>query len=81
MEVIWNHLLRFRGEIASRTIAQAAPTRGGKYTLVQFSDEFYLLYSMEGMTEADLNNKILLFKQRSPRRQGSPAASSWSTRP
>ena len=63
VEVIWNHLLRFRGEIASRTIAQATPTRGGKYTLVQFSDEFYLIYSIEGMTEADLNNKILFFKQ------------------
>jgi hypothetical protein len=64
VEVIWNHLLRYRGEIASRTIAQAAPTRGGKYTLVQFADEFYLIYSIEGMTEADLDNKILLFKQR-----------------
>jgi len=63
VEVIWNHLLRFRGGVASRTIAQAAPTRGGKYTLVQFSDEFFLLYSMDGMTEADLNNKILFFKQ------------------
>jgi len=63
VEVIWNHLLRFRGEIASRTIAQATPTRGGKYTLVQFSDEFYLIYSIEGMTEADLNNKILFFQQ------------------
>jgi hypothetical protein len=63
LEVIWNHLLRFRGGIASRTIAQAAPTRGGSYTLVQFADEFFLLYSMEGMAEADLNNKILMFKQ------------------
>jgi hypothetical protein len=63
LEVIWNHLLRFRGGIASRTIGQAAPTRSGRYTLVQFSDEFYLLYSIEGMTEADLNNKILYFKQ------------------
>jgi hypothetical protein len=63
VEVIWNHLLRFRGGIASRTIAQAAPTRGGRFTLVQFEDEFYLLYSMEGKTEADLNNQILYFKQ------------------
>jgi hypothetical protein len=63
VEVIWNHLLRFRGGVASRTVAQAAPTRGGKYTLVQFYDEFFLLYSIEGMTEADLNNKILMFKQ------------------
>ncbi len=62
-EGIWNHLLRYRSDSASRDIAQAAPTRKGKYTLVQFHDEFYMTYSMEGMTEADLNNKILMFKQ------------------
>jgi hypothetical protein len=64
VEVMWNHLLRYRGEIASRIVGQAAPTRAGKYTEVQFEDEFYLLYSIEGKTEADLNNKILLFKQK-----------------
>jgi hypothetical protein len=63
VEVIWNHLLRYRADSASRYIAQAAPTRGGSYTLVQFHDEFYMLYSMEGMTESDLNNKILFFRQ------------------
>jgi len=63
LEVIWNHLLRYRGDCASRTIAQAAPTRGGRYTLVQFYDEFYMLYSMQGKTEADLGNKVLMFKQ------------------
>jgi hypothetical protein len=62
-EAIWNHLLRYRADSASRTIGQAAPTRGGSYTLVEFYDEFYMLYSMEGKTEADLNNKILFFKQ------------------
>jgi hypothetical protein len=64
IEVIWNHLLRYRGDEAKRTIGQAAPTRSGKYTMVQFEDEFYLLYSIAGMTEADLNNKILMFKQK-----------------
>jgi hypothetical protein len=63
VEVIWNHLLRYRGDIASRKIAQAAPTRGGKYTLVKFDDEFNVLYSHEGATEESLENKILLFKQ------------------
>ena len=62
-EAIWNHLLRYRSDSAARDIAQAAPTRGGKYTLVQFHDEFYMQYSMEGKTEADLNNRILFFKQ------------------
>jgi hypothetical protein len=64
VEVIWNHLLRFRGDIASRIIGQAAPTRKGTYTLVQFEDEFYVLYTMPGMTEEKLKNKILMFKQK-----------------
>jgi len=62
-QAIWNHLLRYRSDSASRTIGQAAPTRKGKYTLVQFHDEFYMQYSMEGKTQADLNNRILFFKQ------------------
>ncbi len=63
LEAIWNHLLRYRADSAARTIGQAAPTRGGDYTLVEFRDEFFMLYSMAGKTEADLNNKILFFKQ------------------
>ena len=62
-QVIWNHLLRYRSDSAARTIGQAAPTRSGRYTLVQFHDEFYMQYSMEGKTEEDLNNRILFFKQ------------------
>lgn len=63
LEVIWNHLLRWRGQYAERNIAQAAPTRGGDYTLVQFSDQFNLLYGREGITPEELNNIILYFKQ------------------
>ena len=62
-EAIWNHLVRYRADSAARDIAQAAPTRGGSYTLVQFHDEFYMQYSMEGMTEEKLNNRIFFFKQ------------------
>jgi hypothetical protein len=63
-EVIWNHLLRFRGEIAARWIAQAVPTRSGDYTLVKFEDEFNLVYAHVGMTAEQLGNKILYFKQK-----------------
>lgn len=63
IEVLWNHLLRYRGDIAGRHIAQAAPTRGGDYTLVQFEDEFNLIYAHAGMTEAELKNRIAYFKQ------------------
>jgi hypothetical protein len=62
-EVIWNHLTRYRAEIASRKVAQAAPTRGGDYTLVQFDEETMFLYHLPGMTEQKLANRLLLFKQ------------------
>lgn len=63
LEAIWNHILRFRAGFAERNIAQATPTRGGDYTLVEFSDQFNFQYSREGMTAAELNNIILYFKQ------------------
>ncbi len=63
LDVVWNHLLRYRGEIASRRISQAALTRSGSYTLVEFADEFNVRYSQSGITEEELDNKILLFKQ------------------
>jgi hypothetical protein len=63
VEVIWNHLLRYRAEIASRTVAQAAPTRGGQYTLVQFEEETMFVYHLPGTTEASMKNRLLNFKQ------------------
>ena len=63
LEAIWNHILRFRADFAERQIAQAAPTRGGDYTLVEFTDQFSLQYNREGMTADKLNNIILYFKQ------------------
>jgi len=62
-EVIWNHLVRYRGTIAARHISQAAPTRKGRYTLVDFEDEFLFNYTIEGMRAEDLNNTLLYFKQ------------------
>jgi len=63
-QAIWNHLLRYRGETAARWIAQAAPTRGGDYTLVKFEDELDLRYVHRDMTEEKLNNILLLYKQK-----------------
>ena len=63
-EVIWNHLLRYRGDTAARWIGQAVPTRSGKYTLVKFEDEFDFLYTKPGAVFAELDNKILYFKQK-----------------
>ncbi len=62
-EVIWNHLLRFRGETAGRWVIQAMPTRGGQYTPVQFDEETQFLYHLPNMTPQALGNRILFFKQ------------------
>ena len=63
-EVIWNHLLRYRGETVGRWIAQAVPTRSGKYTLVKFEDEFDVLYAKPEAKFENLNNVIIHFKQK-----------------
>ena len=64
LEVIWNHLLRYRGEGVSCTLGQAAVTRGGDYTLVKYAVDVNVRYSLPGMTVEKLGNKMILFKQR-----------------
>jgi hypothetical protein len=63
LEVIWNHLLRYRGETVSRVWAQAIPTRSGDYTLIKFEDKLDLLYYQPGMTPEKLANRIFLYLQ------------------
>jgi hypothetical protein len=63
IEVIWNHILRYRAEIAERVIGQAAVTRSGAYNMVKFHDETYVGYSLPGATEAALDNVVLFFIQ------------------
>ena len=63
VEVIWNHILRFRAEIAERVIGQAAVTRAGSYNMVKLHDETYVGYALPGATEAALDNVVLYFIQ------------------
>ena len=62
-EVLWNHLLRFRGENVHREYAQVAPTRSGNYTPVQITEDISFQYNRSGMSVDDLNNLIAVFKQ------------------
>ncbi len=64
LHVIWNHLMRFRGEAVSRRFAQAAPTRRGQYTLVEFEEDALILAWNRGISEDAVRNRILLFLQR-----------------
>jgi hypothetical protein len=60
-EVIWNHLMRYRGQAASRTVTQAAPTRRGDYTLVEFQDEFMFPHASADAVVAAPDETQLLF--------------------
>ncbi len=64
LEVIWNHLLRYRGETVTCTVGQAAVTRGGAYTMVKYALDIKVRYSLPGMTEEELGNSMVLFKQK-----------------
>lgn len=63
LEVIWNHLARYRGMAASRHMSQAAPQRNGNYSLVEIEDEFLFNYVRPDVTEKDLNNILVYYKQ------------------
>jgi len=63
VEVIWNHLLRYRGETFARWITQAVPTRGGQFTPVTFDEESMVIYALPSTPAATLNNRLVYFKQ------------------
>jgi len=63
IEVVWNHILRWRGNAFERNFGVAPLTRGGAYTMVEFNEKGDFRYNREGLAEKDLNNIIAMFKQ------------------
>ena len=63
VEVFWNHVLRYRGDVIIRNIGQAPVTAGGDYTMVKFRDETMVAYSLGGAKSENLNNIIAYFFQ------------------
>ena len=65
LEVIWNHILRFRGVDAKTQRNQAAPTKGGSYTLVELTEELRFLYTRPDANPEKLakDNTVFFFKQ------------------
>ncbi|MDA1069214.1 MAG: DUF1329 domain-containing protein [Verrucomicrobia bacterium] len=64
LEVVWNHLTRYRGKSAARYTAQVSPTRSGSYTLVNIDDQFLFNYNTPGQTEDNLENVLIYYKQK-----------------
>ncbi|WP_144207191.1 DUF1329 domain-containing protein [Shewanella donghaensis] len=65
LEVIWNHILRYRGVDVETYRSQAAPTAGGSYTLIETAEEIRFEYSRPEITLDKLaeTNTLFFFKQ------------------
>jgi hypothetical protein len=65
LEVIWNHVLRFRGVDLETNRSQASPTADGSYTLVETAEELRFEYSRPEITLDKLKetNTLFFFKQ------------------
>jgi hypothetical protein len=64
LEVIWNHLARYRGEGLRRVITQATPQTDGSFTKVTFLDEFtFRLSKMKDYDANKMDNILFFYKQ------------------
>lgn len=64
LEVIWNHITRYRGGSVKRTITQATPQTNGSYSLVYFDDEFVFPNQLKDYDPSKPSNVLFYFKQK-----------------
>ncbi|MBM7062536.1 DUF1329 domain-containing protein [Pseudomonas sp. UL073] len=63
VEVVWNHITRYRGGNAKRLLAQASPQTNGSFTAVKFEDQVAYPDSMPDLSKDQGSNLLLLFRQ------------------
>ena len=63
LEVIWNHITRYRGGSVKRLIGQATPLANGNYSMVQFRDEITFRTELTDYDENVDPNVLFYFKQ------------------
>lgn len=63
LEVIWNHILRYRGDSAYRTTGQATPQPNGAYSLVLFHDQVAFRLGLTDLEPNEDPNALFFFKQ------------------
>ena len=64
LEVIWNHITRYRGGSVKRFVAQATPQANGSYSLVYFVDEFTFRGALADVDKSKESNVLFYYKQR-----------------
>jgi len=63
LEVIWNHITRYRGGSVQRNVGQVTPTANGDFSVVKFQDELtWRSYLQDFKPDAD-PNVLFYFKQ------------------
>ena len=64
LEVIWNHITRYRGGSVRRLVTQATPQANGSFSLVYFQDEFVFRDALTDFDASKESNVLFYFKQR-----------------
>jgi hypothetical protein len=64
VEVVWNHMARYRGLNQMRLTAQASPQTNGSYTIVESEDLVAFPNFVEGIEQDKAANILFLYKQR-----------------
>lgn len=64
LEVIWNHITRYRGGSVTRLVIQATPQQNGSYSPVSFQDQFVFSDRMKDYDPAKPDNMLFYFKQK-----------------
>lgn len=64
LEVIWNHITRYRGGSVKRYVTQATPQTNGSYSLVYFDDEFVFPNKLKDYDASKPSNILFYFKQK-----------------
>ncbi|ABC28895.1 protein of unknown function (DUF1329) [Hahella chejuensis KCTC 2396] len=62
VEIIWNHILRYRGEEAAFRSSFAATLPDGSYTPVTTDYEYFFVYAQQHNRPEDIDNKIFYLK-------------------
>lgn len=63
VEVIWNHITRYRGGSVKRVIGQVTPQVNGDFTVVRFQDEFTFRNKLSDAGDSVDQNVLFYFKQ------------------
>ncbi len=63
LEVIWNHITRYRGGSIKRLITQATPQSNGSYSMVHLQDEFTFRWALKDADPSKPSNVLFYLNQ------------------